>query len=482
MIGRSISCKNQGRYVTAELYIIQSYIDHGSDAWINLGAFANGPIFHHSHKTTNLKTKPLFKTFCTRLSWTPPLSASGKSTTCIAFILIAVYLWILPVDRSIALRHLAFFPLILLTLWSAWRHRLRLHLPLATPWLVYGSIALFSVTYAADPLQSLGEAKAEIGYGILALMLTATWVRNIVSLERLMILVVVGDALLVGSALFKVIVLDPFWNYPISEINDLLYNGPGKRLYNGVGNFSTYLITVMPLIAVYAFSRPKEQRVWRGALLSLVALNILALFLTGNRMGLFVLLAIIVLPMGFLLLKAGDCGINIRKILPVTLITLIVAGSLTFVTMQERPASSDIRREIWNWAIADIRAAPLTGSGFGRTTLCLKDPKFCQKFRLEHGHNMVLNKGIQMGLPGIAAFLFLLGMTLHALWPGHISGSNKRLWSYALGATIMSIGVFFKNMTDDFFVQHNALLYWALVGAVLGTLAGEREEKTQNDE
>jgi hypothetical protein len=29
-------------------------------------------------------------------------------------------------------------------------------------------------------------------------------------------------------------------------------------------------------------------------------------------------------------------------------------------------------------------------------------------------------------------------------------------------------GVFLKNMTDDFFVRENALLFWALVGMSLG--------------
>jgi hypothetical protein len=40
----------------------------------------------------------------------------------------------------------------------------------------------------------------------------------------------------------------------------------------------------------------------------------------------------------------------------------------------------------------------------------------------------------------------------------------------AVGATGLAlvVGVIAKNMTDDFFVRHNALLFWSLTGAALG--------------
>jgi O-antigen ligase len=79
-----------------------------------------------------------------------------------------------------------------------------------------------------------------------------------------------------------------------------------------------------------------------------------------------------------------------------------------------------------------------------------------------------------MGLPGIAAMLFLLGITARALWPYRHLATDLRPWAYALAATTMCLGVFLKNMTDDFFVDHNALLFWTLVGGVLGTLTEQR--------
>ena len=39
-------------------------------------------------------------------------------------------------------------------------------------------------------------------------------------------------------------------------------------------------------------------------------------------------------------------------------------------------------------------------------------------------------------------------------------------------------GVVIKNLTDDFFIRQNALLFWSLVGAGLGAAAA-REEATR---
>ena len=41
----------------------------------------------------------------------------------------------------------------------------------------------------------------------------------------------------------------------------------------------------------------------------------------------------------------------------------------------------------------------------------------------------------------------------------------------ALGITLL-MGFAVKNLTDDFLVRHLALLAWALLGALLGTLRG----------
>lgn len=400
-------------------------------------------------------------------------AADPKATGCIVFGLLAVYLVFLPIGHTAALRNLAFFSLLFVTLWSTWRHGLHLRFPLAWPWVLYGAVSLFSLAYAFDPLWSLGEIKKELGYGMLSLVLAATWVRNGASLEKLLGMVIAGNLLVVGVVLCKATVMDPFWQRPLFDtINgNLLNDGAGKSIYNGVGNLSTYLVTTLPLIAAYAFLRPASQRPLRHGLMVLLGLDLLALLLSGNRMGWLALMVEALLAGA--LLASRQKGVQFGRILFFTGIFVVLLAAMGAVVMQVRPPVSDPRWQIWSWAVEDILAHPFSGSGFGRTVMRAADPGFYQAFGLEHTHNMVLNKGVQMGVPGMIAFLVLLGAAFHALWPRR--ALPRPLWAYAVAATAMSAGVFVKNMTDDFFVAHNALLYWTLAGAVLGALAGHRE-------
>lgn len=390
----------------------------------------------------------------------------------------AIYLIFLPTGHTVAVRNLAFFSLVLATLWSMWRHELRLRFPLAWPWVLYGALSLFSLTYAFDPLWSLGEIKKEVGYGILSLALAATWVRNSTSLKRLVSLVIAGNLLVVGAVLYKVVIINPFWQQPWLNVvsGAILYNGGGKSFYNGVGNLSTYLVTTLPFIAAYMFLSVSHPWCRRG-LIALLGLDLLAVLLTGNRMALIALTVEVLLAA--VLTTVQRKGFHPRRVRLLTGMLASLFVAMAVVVMRARSPLSDPRWAIWSWAIDRIFAAPFSGSGFGRTVIRIADPDFYQTFGLEHAHNMILNKGVQMGTPGMLSFLVLLSATFYALWPRR--ALPYPLWTYSLAAFAMSAGVFLKNMTDDFFVAHNALLYWTLVGAVLGALAGSREEVEKPD-
>ena len=44
----------------------------------------------------------------------------------------------------------------------------------------------------------------------------------------------------------------------------------------------------------------------------------------------------------------------------------------------------------------------------------------------------------------------------------------------------MIIGMFVKNMTDDFFTNDPALLFWLLIGALIGAIRHENQHTTLN--
>lgn len=404
------------------------------------------------------------KTFCARWGWHYSLLSVSMWQQCAAFALMAVYVWVLPIGHTIAVRHTVFFLLVLLTAWLGWRGSLKLRLPLPWPWLIYAGIALLSLIYAIDPVYSLGEIKSEIGYGLLALLLASTWVRDVAALSKLLRVLIAGAFIMIASALMNGFILKPFWAQETLEV---------ASLYSGVGTFSTYLIMVLPFIIAYRMLLPPEAMLRRWVLLALVSGGVLALYLTGNRAGLLALALEGVIALGFGYFRSGArVG---RKTLVTVMISTIILGAGIASHFSQRPLGTDPRGEIWQIARQDIQAQPLAGGGFGIAAFKLRNPEYVQTHSLHgHAHNMVLNKGVQMGVPGMLAFFALWLALLYRLWPERWPLARREEWVYAVAATAMAGGMVLKNMSDDFFTNDTALLFWLLCGAVMGARAERR--------
>jgi O-antigen ligase len=86
---------------------------------------------------------------------------------------------------------------------------------------------------------------------------------------------------------------------------------------------------------------------------------------------------------------------------------------------------------------------------------------------LWHSHNLVLDAALQSGLIGVALLVALLFLTLRQGWRLSRSGDA---FAAACGAALVAIvvGMFLRNMTDYLWVRQNALLYWGVVGGLLG--------------
>lgn len=405
------------------------------------------------------------KDACARWGWRLSLPLVSPWQQCVAFILMAVYIWVLPVAHTIAVRHTAFFLLVLLTAWLGWRGALKLRLPLLLPWLIYAGVALWSLTYAIDPGYSQGEIKGEIGYGLLALLLAASWVRDVTALANVARVLIAGAAVIIASALVNGFVLKPFWRQEMLEV---------ASLYSGVGAFSTYLIMVLPFIIAYRLLLPPEAVLRRWLLLALVCGGVLALYLTGNRAGLLALALEGVVALGFGCFHSGR-RVSRKTVVTAVLSTLILAAGIVSL-FNLRPVAADPRGEIWRIALHDIQEQPLGGGGFGSHAFKLRNPEYVLEHPLHgHAHNMVLNKGVQMGVPGMLAFSALWLALLCRLWPRRQTAARREEWVYAVAATAMAVGMVLKNMSDDFFTNDTALLFWLLCGAVLGA----RAEKPQ---
>lgn len=379
--------------------------------------------------------------------------------------LLATYVAVLPVSHTTGLRNMAFLGLIASTVWLVGGKSAKWESPLLPEWSLFALIALLSLTYATDPIYSLGEIKAEILYGFIVFSITATWIRDRESMYRFAWIVACPNAILVSYSWFLALTSP-----------DLKHSAVGS-LNVKVGTYSTYLVTVLPLVIALAWIEWKSKRRLIGAALGVLAIgNLGALVFTLNRQGYFSI-AVACGVVGLILVRRSfSWG---RLLLVFGLLGFLIG--LSIYQVEKRGAATgehelttfsgavknDPRWRLWSFAVSKIAQRPLSGGGFGREAFDLAYPDFKETNPLLwHAHNMLLNKGVQMGVAGMAAFLFLIFSTLRAFLKGLHGPPELRV--YALAGVAMFVGVFVKNMTDDFFVRDNALFFWMLSGAIIG--------------
>ncbi len=403
-------------------------------------------------------------------------SITGKFSNA-AFLLLVGYLWILPVSHTTTIRELLFWSLSLITLWAARRNEINLHLPLPGAWAVYTAVALLSLSYALDPLYSLSEIKGEIGYGMLIMLVAASWIRDSQTLSRLLWGLIAGNAFLACYAIIKGV----FFHF-----SPVLGSAPFQI---GVGKFSTYLVITIPFILAQALLASKRKV---SLLLAfLLFMNFAALYFTENRAG-FLAVFIELLLMAGLLLHYRISVIR-RKVLimMVVFLSVLLIGS-GFLILAKRgeigginspgagektwhSLSNDKRLDAWRFAIDNIRRRPLSGGGFGLEAFRMLNPEYPKThWPFWHVHNTFLNKAVQMGIPGVLAFCLLLLAVLRELLRSlKYKNGDRDSMVYAFAGIVMLAGMVVKNLTDDFFMRDNALMFWLLVAAIIGTLRGE---------
>jgi hypothetical protein len=389
----------------------------------------------------------------------------------IFWICLVSYIGVLPVDGTIALRYAAFVGMLLVTLWSITRCHLRLSLPSALPWASYLGIALLSLIWATDAAYSIGQIKTEILYSAIAFAIAASWVTDVSSFVRMAWAIAIFNGFLVSYSIFQVASSQNSGEATIGSFR------------SEVGTFSTYLVTVAPVL-VYLCIRQFEQRKLLPMVLLAILLmaNVAAMVFTGNRQG-FVAYAVEAVIIAIV-------GSQMSRIKKTALLAISVAILVAGISAAQHQKSGmffrdgikieaadkelfvkDPRWEIWRGAVLEIAQQPWHGSGFGgespkanHADLSGTNPV------IWHAHNIVLNKGLQLGVPGMIVFITLW---VSLAWP-FVTALRANRNSERLGAACglaLIAGVFLKSMTDDFLMHGNQLMFLLVCGAMTAALS-----------
>lgn len=379
----------------------------------------------------------------------------------LAWMALAVFFFILPVGGTTALRNIMLVAMVGLLAWRFWRLRERPDTPLLVPWLAYAIVALFSLIHAFDPHYSLAELQTEILLPFLTFLVGVNIVRDEKALVRFLVILTCSVVFLVA------------FNLMTSSLGETTKDGLVGSLNSGVGTFSTYLVAIMPFLILMATMKIHDGTTNINLAIGLLVCAVMAaLFVTLNRQAFVAVAAeLAILP---LLVLANFIRLSRHHWLGLLAASSIIF-LLFFVTFLKRDPliaenisttlTSDLRWETWGLTLARIIDHPWFGSGFGMRTFQLLFPELASS-PFWHAHNLILNKGIQMGLPGIVVFLWLMfSVSLRLFKAGK---KYHYLVPVAAAAIALAAGMFVKNMTDDFFYRDGSLLFWLLTGICLG--------------
>jgi putative inorganic carbon (HCO3(-)) transporter len=128
--------------------------------------------------------------------------------------------------------------------------------------------------------------------------------------------------------------------------------------------------------------------------------------------------------------------------------------------------SLNFRREVWQWAIAGIKEFPFTGSGLGsfrRVVVRLYPINLPPDYDIAHAHNIFFQVALDVGLPGLIAYLALLMLAGTVAW--QVARQDEALRPFALGLLAGLAGLHIYGLTDALAPGAKpGLLFWAALG------------------
>jgi O-antigen ligase len=367
----------------------------------------------------------------------------------------ALFLIILPFPGTVAARLLLLLICFCIASWQWWRYPwVRAAIPckaVLAAWIVVCTASLF---YAFDPGYSLGELKNELGYTMMAFFAFFAIAHDRANVVWLLRASGLGLVIIGGWAIIALLANGFAWN-----------EGGG---HGGIGIFATYVITMV--CGQFWLAGEDPSPAFRRLALALCVFAIALAALTMQR-AVWPVIAFQALLALFLAVRAGLIAMNPRllftvigSIAAITVIGLLAIQQLRYGGAQNEQVQlkTDVRLKHWPNVIDRISAHPLTGTGFGRDVIRKAYPDLtpADAPAIWHAHNVFLNYGLEMGVPGVLALAAIFAGFGILFWRISIGSSA---WIGIAGLLLVA-GVVVRNQVNDFFVRDMSLLFWALTG------------------
>lgn len=246
-------------------------------------------------------------------------------------------------------------------------------------------------------------------------------------------------------------------------------------------DLGAYLVLTVPVILIlHGLSNSIKEKVF----ISIVVLvAIFALYLSHNRAAWVAFIAQVILITG--IKKKWKTLLAVMSMI-IILMVVAILSPVRDVLIHEVPVPSPtgemVYREtalsrivIWKEGIGKIRENPLTGIGYGKESFKKAfpdNPVMLEDKGLWHTHNIFMEIALEIGIPGLIIFIWLLYSLTKTIIKGmKTTGFRKVLMTSLL---IVLIGFLIRNQFDYIYIDDTALMFWLLMGMGMAmTLKGQ---------
>ncbi|MCS6842796.1 MAG: O-antigen ligase family protein [Caldilineales bacterium] len=352
--------------------------------------------------------------------------------------------------------------------------------PLALPWLIW--LAMVPVTLWATAAPELTrEALAALAAQGIAFWAMSTWTRNDQRMQWAW-----GGLMLAALALSGLSLFWLEWSgrlFAVPAAIRSLAGGPGPLQGEVVNKnvMAGVLVGLWPLALAWAATPWERGRLGRQAAGAAVAAAVLAVLVLSQSRGAWLAAA------GSLFLLAAMRWPRLWWAAPIALaagLALLVRGGVAAVMQSDALGGLDGRLELWSRALYALQDFAFTGIGMGafRRVIPLLYPYFVFEptADINHAHNLWLQVGVDLGMPGLVAFLSMGLATAALLWHALArgpAGVQPRRW-FLRGAVAGLTAALIHGILDV--VTWNtrpAFLVWAVWGAAVGMAAWTVEQQ-----
>ena len=234
------------------------------------------------------------------------------------------------------------------------------------------------------------------------------------------------------------------------------------------------LILILPItLSVPLFAWSDMRWLERILFLSASLAIFIVLALTQSR-GSWIALSVVLLSLLFLRWRWGWIGFLLAVF--ASLAAAYLLGINTIIqALASNPTIGDLngRFEIWSRAIYMLVDFPYTGIGFGsfeEVVNALYPFSLLSPTGIPHAHNIFLQIGVDLGIPGLIAWLSILMVMVSTSWAVYTLGRGRSGWFAGLGAGLLlsQLALITHGMTDavTWGMVRPAPIVWGIWGII----------------